>query len=79
MSHHPEPISIVKACQTLPDEPESLEPARDTLLELGGDPSHPTFKRLEAAVSELREATDEMTLLMESLHDQLEGMRYDDC
>jgi len=77
MSHHPEPISIVKACQTLPDEPESLEPARDTLLELGGDPSHPTFKRLEAAVTELREATDEMTLLMESLHDQLEGMRYD--
>jgi len=77
MSHHPEPISIVRACQTLPDEPESLEPARDTLLELGGDPSHPTFKRLEKAVEELRDATDEMTLLMESLHDQLEGMRYD--
>ena len=77
MSHHPEPISIFRACQTLPDEPESLEPARDTLLELGGDPSHPTFKRLESAVTELRDATDEMTLLMESLHDQLEGMRYE--
>jgi hypothetical protein len=77
MSYHPEPISIVKACQTLPDEPESLEPARDTLLELGGDPSHPTFKRLQSAVTELREATDEMTLLMEDLHDQLGGMSYD--
>jgi hypothetical protein len=77
MSHHPEPISIYKACQTLPDEPESLEPARDTLLELGGDPAHPTFKRLEIAVRELTEATDEMALLMESLHDDLEGMRYD--
>jgi len=77
MSHHPEPISIVKACQTLPDEPESLQPARDTLLELGGDPSHPTFKRLENAVLELTEATNEMALLMEDLHDQLGGMRYD--
>ena len=77
MSHHPEPISIFRACQTLPDEPESLEPARDTLLELGGDPSHPTFKRLENAVTELTEATNEMAALMEGLHDQLEGMRYD--
>jgi hypothetical protein len=77
MSYHPEPISIVKACQTLPDEPESLEPARDTLLELGGDPSHPTFKRLQNAVTELTEATNEMAELMEDLHDQLEGMRYD--
>jgi hypothetical protein len=77
MSHHPEPISIVKACQTLPDEPQSLQPARDTLLELGGDPSHPTWKRLESAVKELSEATDEMAALMEGLHDQLEGMRYD--
>ena len=24
---HPTPISIVKACQTLPDEPKNLEPA----------------------------------------------------
>lgn len=77
MSYHPTPISIVKACQTLPDEPGSLEPARDTLLELGGDDTHPVWKRLEAAVTELRDATDEMALLMESLHDQLEGMRYD--
>ena len=77
MSHHPEPISIVRACQTLPDEPESLEPARDTLLELGGDPTHPTFKRLENAVKELTEATNEMAELMEGLHDQLGGMRYD--
>ncbi len=77
MSHHPDPISIVKACQTLPDEPESLEPARDTLLELGGDPGHPIFKRLENAVLELTEATNEMATHMEDLHDQLEGMRYD--
>lgn len=77
MSHHPEPISIVKACQTLPDEPQSLEPARDTLLELGGDDTHPTFKRLENAVKELTEATNEMAELMEGLHDQLGGMRYD--
>lgn len=77
MSHHPEPISIVKACQTLPDEPESLEAARDTLLELGGDDTHPAFKRLEAAVAELTAATTEMAELMEGLHDQLEGMRYD--
>ena len=77
MSHHPEPISIVRACQTLPDEPQSLEPARDTLLELGGDPTHPAFKRLQNAVTELAEATNEMAELMEDLHDQLEGMRYE--
>lgn len=77
MSHHPEPISIVKACKTLPDEPQSLEPARDTLLELGGDDTHPAFKRLENAVKELTAATDEMAALMEDLHDQLEGVRYD--
>ena len=77
MSHHPTPISIVKACQTLPDEPGSLEPARETLLELGGDDSHPVWKRLEAAVAELNAATDEAANLMEGLHEQLEGMRYD--
>ena len=46
-------------------------------LELGGDDSHPVWKRLEAAVAELNDATDEAANLMEGLHEQLEGMRYD--
>lgn len=78
MSHHPEVISIFKAMSYLPEEVKNLEPARDTILELGGDTSDPVWQRLEKAVSELNDATNEAALLMESLHDQIEGMRYED-
>jgi hypothetical protein len=79
MSHHPEPISFWNAVDKLPEEPKNLEPARDTILEMGGDTNCSVWKRLEAAVSELNDARDEAIHLMEELHDQLEGMRYDDC
>ena len=78
MSHHPEAISIFKAVSYLPEEVKNLEPARDTILELGGELSDPVWQRLEKAVTELNAATDEAALLMEALHDQIEGMRYED-
>ena len=78
MSHHPEAISIFKAISYLPEEPKNLEPARDTILEMGGDTNCSVWKRLEAAVTELNDARDEAIHLMEALHDQLEGMRYDE-
>jgi len=71
MSYHPEPISIWSVINTLPEEPKNLEPARDALREIGGDTSDPVWQRLEKACEELRDATDEMCNLMESLHADL--------
>ena len=78
MSHYPEPISIFKAVSYLPDEIKNLDPARETVCELGGDTNDPVWQRLEQAVTELNAAADEAALLMESLHDEIEALRHEE-